>query len=314
MSNILVTGGSGFIGSHIVETLKEANHKVFNIDRTNSNFADVYQDIDINDSASVEKFLKENKIEYVYHIAAIANARRSLENVQETMINNVAGTASILNACANANIKKVILASTVWVYNAADKNNSKKENGNILLDEESNILPTCGGHFYTTSKLCSEFLCQDFKSLKNLNFTILRYGIPYGPRMWPGLVLRAFTENALSNKPIVINGDGSAKRRFINVKDLAQGHLLALDSKADNQIYNLEGDKDITIKELADLVSLNIKDVKVEYIIDETRAGELKTDSIEISNQKMKKDLGWEINVSIEEGVKSYIEWFKKNN
>jgi UDP-glucose 4-epimerase len=314
MSNILVTGGSGFIGSHIVETLKEANHKVFNIDRTNSNFADVYQDIDINDSASVEKFLKENKIEYVYHIAAIANARRSLENVQETMINNVAGTASILNACANANIKKVILASTVWVYNAADKNNSKKENGNILLDEESNILPTCGGHFYTTSKLCSEFLCQDFKSLKNLNFTILRYGIPYGPRMWPGLVLRAFTENALSNKPIVINGDGSAKRRFINVKDLAQGHLLALDSKADNQIYNLEGDKDITIKELADLVSLNIKDVKVEYIIDETRAGELKTDSIEISNQKMKKDLGWKINVSIEEGVKSYIEWFKKNN
>ncbi len=314
MSNILVTGGSGFIGSHIVETLKEANHKVFNIDRTNSNFADAYQDIDINDSANVEKFLKENKIEYVYHIAAIANARRSLENVQETMINNVAGTASILNACANANIKKVILASTVWVYNAADKNNSKKENGNIILDEESNILPTCGGHFYTTSKLCSEFLCQDFKSLKNLNFTILRYGIPYGPRMWPGLVLRAFTENALSNKPIVINGDGSARRRFINVKDLAQGHLLALDSKADNQIYNLEGDKDVTIKELADLVSLNIKDVKVEYIIDETRAGELKTDSIEISNQKMKKDLGWEINVSIEEGVKSYIDWFKNNN
>jgi UDP-glucose 4-epimerase len=314
MSNILVTGGSGFIGSHIVETLKEANHKVFNIDRTNSNFADAYQDIDINDSANVEKFLKENKIEYVYHIAAIANARRSLENVQETMINNVAGTASILNACANANIKKVILASTVWVYNAADKNNSKKENGNIILDEESNILPTCGGHFYTTSKLCSEFLCQDFKSLKNLNFTILRYGIPYGPRMWPGLVLRAFTENALSNKPIVINGDGSARRRFINVKDLAQGHLLALDSKADNQIYNLEGDKDVTIKELADLVSLNIKDVKVEYIIDETRAGELKTDSIEISNQKMKKDLGWKINVSIEEGVKSYIDWFKNNN
>ena len=91
-------------------------------------------------------------------------------------------------------------------------------------------------------------------------------------------------------------------------------HLLALDSKADNQIYNLEGDKDVTIKELADLVSLNIKDVKVEYIIDETRAGELKTDSIEISNQKMKKDLGWKINVSIEEGVKSYIDWFKNNN
>ena len=115
----------------------------------------------------------------------------SLENVHETMINNVAGTSSILNACANANIKKVILASTVWVYNAADKKNAKKENGNILLDEESNILPSCGGHFYTTSKLCLKFLCLGILStLKNLNFTILRYGIPYGPRMWPGLVLK----------------------------------------------------------------------------------------------------------------------------
>lgn len=314
MSNILVTGGSGFIGSHIIETLKEANHKVFNIDKTKSDFGDYYEDIDINDSSKVEIFLKKNSIEYVYHIAAVANARRSLENVQETMINNVAGTASILNACSNSNIKKVILASTVWVYNAADKNSGKKENGNIILDESSKILPSCGGHFYTTSKICSEFLCQDFKSLKGLNFTILRYGIPYGPRMWPGLVLRAFTENALSKKPIIINGDGSAKRRFINVKDLAKGHLLALDTKADNKIYNLEGDKDVTIKELADLVSSNIEDVRVEYVIDKSRAGELKTDSIEISNQKMKNELGWTIGVSIEDGVKSYIEWFKKTN
>ncbi len=89
---------------------------------------------------------------------------------------------------------------------------------------------------------------------------------------------------------------------------------MTLDTKADNQIYNLEGDKDVTIKELADLVSSNIENVKVEYIVDKTRAGELITDSIEISNQKIKKDLGWKINVPIEEGVKSYIDWFKNNN
>ena len=89
---------------------------------------------------------------------------------------------------------------------------------------------------------------------------------------------------------------------------------MTLDTKADNQIYNLEGDKDVTIKELADLVSSNIENVKVEYIVDKTRAGELTTDSIEISNQKIKKDLGWKINVPIGEGVKSYIDWFKNNN
>ena len=88
---------------------------------------------------------------------------------------------------------------------------------------------------------------------------------------------------------------------------------MTLDTKADNQIYNLEGDKDVTIKVLADLVSSNIENVKVEYIVDKTRAGELITDSIEISNQKIKKDLGWKINVPIEEVVKSYIVWFKNN-
>ncbi len=313
MSNILVTGGSGFIGSHIIETLKNEKHNVFNIDKNISSFGDFYENIDINDTAKIEVFLKKNSIDYVYHIAAIANARRSLENVQETFINNVAGTASILNASSNCNVKKVILASTVWVYNAADKNSGTKKNGNIILDENCKFLPECGGHFYTTSKLSSEFICQDFKALKNLNFTILRYGIPYGPRMWPGLVLRSFTENALSKKPIIINGDGSAKRRFIHVKDLAKGHLLALNEKADNQIYNLEGDKDITIKQLAELVSKNIEEVDIKYVTDKTRVGEFKTDSIEISNQKIKNELGWYIDISIEDGVRSYIDWFKKN-
>ena len=148
MSNILVTGGSGFIGSHIIETLKDANHKVFNIDKIKSDFGDMYENIDINNSQQIEDYLKKNNIEYVYHIAAVANARRSLENVHETMINNVAGTASILNACANSNVKKVILANnTVWVYNAADKTAGKKVNDNIILDEKSKILPECGGHF-----------------------------------------------------------------------------------------------------------------------------------------------------------------------
>ncbi len=314
MSNILVTGGSGFIGSHIIEVLKEHDHKVFNIDKIKSDFGDYFEDIDINDTSKLETFLNKNSIEYVYHIAAIANARRSLENVQETMINNVSGTASVLKASSNSNIKKVILASTVWVYNAVDKSSGRKENGNIILDENSKILPSSGGHYYTTSKISSEFLCQDFKSLENLNFTILRYGIPYGPRMWPGLVLRAFTENALSKKPIIINGDGSAKRRFIHVRDLAKGHLLALNNKANNQIYNLEGDHDVTIKQLADLVSSNINGVKIEYIVDKTRAGELKTDNIHISNQKIKSELGWKIDIPIEEGVKTYIDWFKKTN
>ena len=314
MSNILVTGGSGFIGSHIIEELVSNNHKVFNIDMVPSNFTENYANININDSKKIEDYLKENNIEYVYHIAAVANARRSIEDVVETVDVNIKGTASILNACVNAKVKKVIFASTVWVYNAVSKESGKQSNGTTFLDENSTILPQCGNHFYTTSKLASEFLCHDFKFLKDLNFTILRYGIPYGPRMWKGLVLRAFTENALGKIPLTINGDGTAKRRFIHIKDLAKAHVLALDPKADNQIYNLEGDKDVTIGELAELVASNVGGVKVDYVIDKNRAGELKTDNIEISNQKIKNELGWTVDVQIKEGVKSYIEWYKENS
>ncbi len=316
MSNILVTGGSGFIGSHIVEALKKENHNVFNVDKIKINTSTNYKNIDINDTQKLKNYIKENKINYVFHIAAIANARKSLENVNETVVTNIGGTTSVLNACANSNVKKIILASTVWVYNAVDKNNGKKINNTIYLDESCPIQPECGGHFYTTSKLVSEFLCQDFKKLKGLNFTILRYGIPYGPRMWEGLVLRAFTENALSGNPLTIIGNGSAKRRFVHINDLAKAHILSLSEKADNQIYNLEGNEDTTIKELAEIVSNNINNVKIEYKNDSSRIGELSTDNIIISNSKIKNELGWEPKVNIKDGAKDYINWYinNKNN
>ena len=313
MSNILVTGGSGFIGSHIIEALKSENHNIFNIDKVKSKFSSNYSNIDINDSKNLEIYIKANKIEYVYHIAAIANARRSLENVNETVLTNIGGTTSVLNACANSGVKKVILASTVWVYNAVDKKNGKKVDQTIYLDETCPIQPECGGHFYTTSKLVSEFLCQDFQKLKGLNFTILRYGIPYGPRMWEGLVLRAFTENALSGKPLTIIGDGSAKRRFVHISDLAKAHVLSLSEKADNQIYNLEGNEDITIKELAEIVANNINNVNIEFKEDSSRRGELSTDNIIISNKKIKNELGWTPLINIQDGAKDYINWYKDN-
>ena len=101
------------------------------------------------------------------------------------------------------------------------------------------MLPEAGGHVYTTSKIAAEFLCHDFHRMYGLDFTILRYGIPYGPRMWPGLALRSFVENAFNGKPIVIFGDGSAVRRFVYVGDLAEAHVKALSGRAVNRIYNL---------------------------------------------------------------------------
>lgn len=313
MSNIIVTGGSGFIGSHIVNFLEKENHKVFNIDTKKiSNKENI--EIDINNFKEISEFIKKNNVDYIFHIAAIANARKSIEDTIQTVDVNIKGTSTILEAASNFNVKKVILASTVWVFNACKDQGSKQSNEKKILDENSKINPQGGGHFYTTSKIASELLCHDYKALKNLNFTILRYGIPYGEGMWPGLVLRSFVENALNKKPLIINGDGSAKRRFIHVHDLARAHVLSLNEKSDNKIISLEGNIDTTIKELANLVSHFIPGTQVEFKIDNTRKGELDVENYEISNDFALKCINWKPEVQIKEGVKNYIEWFKKSN
>ncbi len=311
MSNIVVTGGSGFIGSHIIKSLEKENHNVYNIDRKKFPGKENI-DIDINDLNNLKKFFIDKKIDFVFHIAAIANARKSIEDTIETVDINIKGTANVLEASHQAKVKKVILASTVWVFNACkDDENTKNK---ITLNEKSKLNPEGGGHFYTTSKIASEMLCHDYKALKNLNFTILRYGIPYGENMWPGLVLRSFVENALNKKPLIINGDGSAKRRFIHVDDLARAHVLSLNETANNKIISLEGNHDTTIKELANLVSKYIPGTKVEFKIDDSRKGELNVENYEISNEYAKDLIKWKPVIEINEGVKNYIDWFKTVN
>ena len=129
--------------------------------------------------------------------------------------------------------------------------------------------------------------------------------------MWPGLALRAFLDNVYSQKPIRIFGDGSAVRRFVYVEDLASAHVLALSDVARNQIYNLEGERDITIKELAETVVDQVGDGEIEYVEDPSRRGELSMEQIVISNEKIRRDLGWTPSTSLQEGVQHTIDWYK---
>ena len=294
----VVTGGSGFIGRNVVEALRQAQHEVSVVDVAGDNHS-----VDICNSEAVLAEFQRVKPHVVFHLAGVADARDALNHPVKAVTINVAGTASVFEAARQTGVKRVVLASTCWVANAM---------GTGLLDEHAPFLPEGGGHVYTTSKIACEMLAHDFHKLYGLPFTILRYGIPYGPGMWPGLVLKNFLDRAYAKQPLTIYGDGSASRRFVYVGDLARAHVLALQDVAANQIYNLEGMRFVTVKELAELVSKLTGGVEIQYKEEPTRVGEFTYFRKLISSNKAYIDLGWAPEVDLEEGVRRTVEWYKK--
>ena len=136
----------------------------------------------------------------------------------------------------------------------------------------------------------------------------MRYGIPYGPRARGGTVLPIFVRLATEGKPLTIQGDGSAHRKFIYVEDIAEGNVAALKSEAKNQVINLEGPRNISVKEVADTVN-DLFDGKVQIDYVEARPGDYAGKVV--SNEKGKKLLGWEPKVDFKEGAKSFVDWYK---
>jgi nucleoside-diphosphate-sugar epimerase len=294
----LVTGGNGFIGSRVVQALRNAEHDVKVLDiRGKADYT-----VDICNPSQVAEAMSDAQAKIVFHIAAIADARAALNHPVKAVDINLNGTASVFEAARQTGVKRVVLASTCWVANAM---------GSGILDESAPFLAAGGGHIYTTTKIASEMLAHDFSALYGLNFTILRYGIPYGPGIWPGLVLRNWLDRAAAGQSIVIYGDGSASRRFLYIDDLAEAHVLTLQDVATNQIYNLEGMRAVTLKELADTFRGLWGEIEIEYKIEPNRIGEFQYLRKIISNAKAYVELGWEPTTELESGLRRTIAWYR---
>ena len=295
-----VIGGSGFIGSHVVDKLLDHGHDVtvFDIMKPHRNdIRHIY--IDINDLSKTTVALTGD-YDAVYMLAAMADVNDVYRNPVEAGQINIMGVANVLEASRRNDIDRVILASTVWVSGLALDEN---------VDENTLLSIQRADHIYTSSKLAAELYCHGYQRLYGQEFTILRYGIPYGPRARRGTVISAFVQRALNGDPLTIYGDGSQYRAFIYVEDLAEGNALALKSIAKNETYNLSGIRKVTIREIAEIISQLIGNVEIRY--EGARPGDY--EGKDVSNDKARIELGWEPKVDFEEGVEKYIEWFKLN-
>ena len=294
---IVVTGGSGFIGSHVVDVLLDQGHEVVIYDLDSPRYGQqcAYVRGDVRDIDRMTQVLKEGDI--VYNLAAEANVNRFYESPLYSNDVTSSGTLAVLEAARRTSAARVILASTEWVYG------SLPEAGAENITEDT---PCAGNpdHLYTSSKIAGELFCRNYRSLYGVNFTIMRYGIPFGERARPETVTPIFIRRILRGEPITIHGDGSQTRQFIYVKDLARGNAACLNPVAENQVFNLNGKKMISVIQIVrTLEEILGKKATVNFV--EDRKGNFKGRFI--SSEKARQLLNWWPVMDYEAAMRMYV-------
>lgn len=311
-SKVLVTGGAGFIGSHIVDRLLESRNEVAVID----NFDAFYQGKEKN----IERHLKNENfrmvrgdildydlllrtmkgVEIVFHEAAQAGIRYCNLNPIKAHKVNVEGTLNVLMAAKESNVKRIIYASSSSIFG-----NPKR----LPIDE---AYPTNPASPYGATKLAAEHYCLTFNKVYGLGAVCLRYFSVYGPRGRPDQVIYALANSMMRGESPTIYGDGSQRRDFTYVSDVVNANLLAaMTESIEGEVFNIGFGRDVSIKELFDMLAENLSD-KVNNIVprylDKYRGDFERTLA---DNSKARKKLGWKPEVTLEHGLKEFAGWLK---
>jgi UDP-glucose 4-epimerase len=293
---VLVTGGSGFIGSHVVDKLAARGHQpvIYDLRPSPWHALDTVDTVigSITDREALERAM--SGCDAVAHLAAMADVNDVHRDPEDAEQVNSRGTAAVLEAARRAGVRRVAYASTIWVYSdcAPDQ-----------VDEETLLAPP--SHLYTSTKLAGELYCKAYQELYGIDYTILRFGIPYGPRAREAAVIPAFVNKALAGDPLTLSGDGLQSRKFVYVEDLADGVASGLDDAAVNRVYNLASDESVTIKQIAETIQGLIGDVEIVYT--PARPGDFGGKTV--SSRRAETELGWTAATPFSVGVRKYIEW-----
>lgn len=312
MSKIVITGGAGFIGSHIAENLARNGHEIiivdnldpyYSIDLKKKNLDTVlnsgnatFVNADITDLARMKQII-DNTVDYVYHEAAQAGVRISVEDPFKPNDVNVLGTLNVLKASLDAGIKKVVNASSSSVYGKVKY---------LPFDEQHPTEPVSP---YGISKLAAEHYCRVFYEIYGLPTTSLRYFTVYGPRMRPDLAISIFTRKMLANEPITVFGDGEQTRDFTYINDVVEANKrLIRNKKTNGRILNIGGGNRISVNYLIeDLRSITGSTSEV------INAGKQKGDTedtlacVDLGN----KLIGYKPLFDINKGLNKFVDWFK---
>jgi UDP-glucose 4-epimerase len=302
----VVTGGAGFIGSHLADELAKRGYGVVILDDLSTgkteNIAELIQKGNaefiqgsITDSTLLQKLCKGAL--YVFHQAALASVPRSLEDPSKTNEVNVTGTLNVLIAARDNNVKKVIYASSSSVYG---------DTPTLPKNEQMTPRPESP---YAVTKLAGEHYCRVFQEIYGLNTACLRYFNVYGPRQDPNseysAVIPRFIQRVISSEAPVIFGDGEQTRDFTFIRDAVQANILAAETGASG-IYNIGRGERITINELAERI-ITIAGKDMEPLHREVRAGDVKHSLADISAAE---SFGYQPRYSIEAGLKETFDWF----
>jgi len=282
---VLVTGGSGFIGSHIVDKLIAAKHKVRILDLKPPYQKNIEY---IRGNFLSKKDLKRafKNIDVIYHIGGFSNIDYVKDRPVEAVRLNIFGTAFLLDEARKNKIKRFIYASSVYVNEFQ-------------------------GHIYTTSKISSELLCKNFFTLYHLPYTILRYGTVYGPRSREVDVISRFVETARQQNRIFVYGTGKQVRNFIFAEDLAEASVRALKKIGENKTYVIASSKGITIQKLANIIKRKFNNKPKIINLPVKKRLDDYSGRIDSLNQTF-KELNWKPKYSLEEGIEKFINWYLK--